>query len=60
MIEAAIPDVAVATAINPIKRTLASNALYKNILPVPRGRQRKKTRPLLFITLSIIELKPNS
>jgi hypothetical protein len=35
MIEAAIPDVAVATAINPIERTLASNALYKNVLPVP-------------------------
>jgi hypothetical protein len=40
MIEAAIPDVAVAAAINPIERTLASNALYKNVLPVPPGTKK--------------------
>jgi hypothetical protein len=41
MIEAAIPYVA--TVINLIERTLASNALYKNILPVPPGPSTKKS-----------------
>jgi hypothetical protein len=43
MIEAAMPDVAVATAVRPIDRTLASNALYKKVLPVPPGSSTKKT-----------------
>jgi hypothetical protein len=37
MIEALIPYVAVATTINPVERTLASNALYKNVFLVPPG-----------------------
>jgi hypothetical protein len=42
MIEAAIPDVAVATAISPTERTMASNSLYKKVLPVPPGPSTKK------------------
>jgi hypothetical protein len=42
-IDAAIPDVAVAMAINPLDRTLARRALYRNILPVPPGPSTKKT-----------------
>jgi hypothetical protein len=42
MIKAAIPDVVVATAISPIERTLASNALYKKVLLVPPGPSMKK------------------
>jgi hypothetical protein len=34
-IDAAIPDVAVAMAINPLERTLVRRALYRNIFPVP-------------------------
>jgi hypothetical protein len=42
MIEVAIPDVVVATTIDPIERTLASNTLYKNVVPVPPGPSTKK------------------
>ena len=35
--DAAIPEVAVAIAINPSERTLASSALYRKVLPVPPG-----------------------
>jgi hypothetical protein len=34
-IDAAIPDMVVAMAINPLERTLARRALYRNILLVP-------------------------
>ena len=41
-IDAAIPDVAVAMAINPLDRTLARRALYRNVLPVPPGPSMEK------------------
>jgi hypothetical protein len=42
LIEATIPDVAVATTISPIERTLASKALFKKVLPLPPGPSAKK------------------
>ena len=43
-IDAATPDVAVAMAINPSDRTLATRrALYRNVLPVPPGLSTKNT-----------------
>jgi len=41
-IDAAIPDVAVAMAINPLERTRASKALCRNVFPVPPGPTTKK------------------
>ena len=41
-IDAAIPEVAVAMAINPLERTLARSPLYRNVLPVPLGPSTKK------------------
>ena len=41
-IDAAIPDVAVAMAINLSDQTLARRALYTNVLPVPPGLSTKK------------------
>ena len=43
IIDAAIPDVAVAIAIWPMERTFASNALYKYVFPVPPGPSTKNT-----------------
>ncbi|KAK9081898.1 hypothetical protein Syun_030735 [Stephania yunnanensis] len=39
---AAIPDVAVANAINPLLRTFAKIDLYKKVFPVPPGPSIKK------------------
>jgi len=41
-IDAAIPEVAVAMAINPLERTLARSALYRNVFHVPLDHQQKK------------------
>ena len=41
-IDAAIPDMAVAMAINLSDQTLARRALYRNVLPVPLGPSTKK------------------
>ncbi|KAF5772263.1 hypothetical protein HanXRQr2_Chr13g0574751 [Helianthus annuus] len=43
MLFAATPDEAVASAIRPRERTSASNALYKNVFPVPPGPSMKNT-----------------
>ncbi|KAM3257292.1 hypothetical protein ACQJBY_049554 [Aegilops geniculata] len=45
MIEAATPDVAVAIAMFPSLRTLASSALYRKVFPVPPGPSTKNTHP---------------
>jgi hypothetical protein len=58
-IDAAIPDVAVAMAINPLDRTLARSALYRNVLLVPPGPSTKKTWLLLEKTCSMISSNPS-
>src|SRR6266540_1697303 len=50
MMDAATPDVAVAIAIFPSLRTLASSALYRNVFPVPPGPSTKNTPPLSLST----------
>ena len=40
-IDAAIPDVAVAMAINPFGPHSSKKALYRNVLPVPPGPSKK-------------------
>jgi hypothetical protein len=40
-IDADIPDVAVAMAINPLDQTLVRRALYRNVLPMPPGPSKK-------------------
>jgi hypothetical protein len=45
MMEAATPDVVVATAIFLSPRTLARSALYRKVFPVPPGPSTKNTPP---------------